>query len=152
MWCWRGKELAVVYAAKIYLPFAPQSTPFEAYIYIWSFLLFSVPTHWLPGSTSKGRSALVGDYQVFSCVWSFIVDTACLFLALWKALDHAFWSHYKKCCNSPRVYSSSCWVVPPTWGTNPGQRNKGDSPCFCWQQASHALCVACAQMKKKKKK
>jgi hypothetical protein len=21
-----------------------------------------------------------------------------------------------------------CWVVPPTWGTNPGQRNRGDNP------------------------
>jgi hypothetical protein len=45
-----------------------------------------------------------------------------------------------------------CWVVPLTWGTNLGQRNRGDSPCFCWQQASHAQCVTCDQQRRKKKK
>jgi hypothetical protein len=32
------------------------------------------------------------------------------------------------------------------------QRNRGCRLCFCWQRASHAQCVTCAQMKKKKKK
>jgi hypothetical protein len=41
---------------------------------------------------------------------------------------------------------------PSYVGTNPKAKETEARLCFCWQRASHAQCVTCAQMKKKKKK